>query len=616
VHVQAGQFIGGRYRLEERIGQGGGGTVWRATDTTLPRTVAVKQALSAGGGHDSEPVERLHREAEFLAGLNHPNIVTLFDVVQEGTEWWLVMEYIPSGSLADQGTLPPERAALLGVQIAGALEAVHRTGVVHGDIKPGNVLVTQDGHAKLADFGASRTVHADMTLTETGGRVAGTPAYMAPEVANGGSPVPASDVFSLGATLFAAVEGGSPYGYAENPLVLLRRAASGQVAESRGGGALAPILSRLMNSKPARRPTAAEARRLLEAVAGPVPSETSETASRPTGTEPTVIDVSRRPFLLRPVVVAGAAAVVLAVAGGVFFGLLSGSSPGKPRPASTPVPPAVPAPQMVDICAYHDETKLARFGKTELDPFYGEFNRCDVLVHPRGGGEVDVKLEIHDPDSAGEPSGPIEKQGAIEIRKDANEDGECDRTLVLPGKSVVSIEVSDDKNAANLCAIADTAVKSAIPVMSHGTPLRTTRPPSASLIWSNACALVDARTLSLFPGVDALHPAVDFGDWQCEWTSTTSGDKLLVRFDQSSGLSAEDGSPMKLGTHDAFVKPNGYGPDTCQVLVFHRRFTVNGDEKTEQLLVAIMGKAGETASRRCRTATAIAGYAAAKLPRA
>jgi eukaryotic-like serine/threonine-protein kinase len=611
--VQAGQLIADRYQVEEQVGAGGGGTVWRAADTKLRRTVAVKHVLSVDRGHGPERVERLLREADFLARLNHPNVVTLFDVAQEGTEWWLVMEYIPSGSLADQGTLPPERAARLGLQIVDALEAVHGAGLVHGDIKPGNVLVTEDGRAKLADFGASRAVHADVTLTETGGLVAGTPAYIAPEVANGEDPVPASDIFAVGATLFAAVEGGSPYGSAENPLVLLRRAANGQVAESRHGGALAPMLSRLMNPKPAKRPTAAEARRLLEAVAGPVPSKMP---TPPTGTEPTVTDGPRRPFLLRPIVVASAAAMALAVAGGAYVGLSSGSSTGQPRPASTPTPPAVPAPQMVDTCAYYDQTKLARFGKTELDPFYGEFNRCEVLVHPRGGGEVDVKLELHNPDTAGEPSGPVEKQGPIEIRKGPNDDRECDRTLVLPGKSVVSIQVSDDKNAANLCGIADTAVKSAIPVMSRGTlPLRTTRPPSASLIWSNACELADAKTLSLFPGVDALHPTVDFGNWQCEWTSTTSGDKLLIRFDQSSGLSAEDGSPTKLGAHEAFVKPNGYGPDTCQVLVFHRRFTVNGEEKTEQLLVAIMGK-GETVTRRCRTATAIAGYTAAKLPRA
>lgn len=610
--MQTGQLIAGRYQLEEQVGAGGGGTVWRALDEELGRLVAVKRALSADTGDGAERVARLRREAKLLARLNHPHVVTLFDVVPEGTEWWLVMEYFESGSLADQGTLPPERAARLGVQIARALEAVHGAGLVHGDIKPGNVLMTKDGQAKLADFGASRTVHAEETLTETDGLVAVTPAYVPPEVANGADPLPASDVFSLGATLFAAVEGRSPYGSAENARVLLRRAAEGQVAESRHGGALAPVLAGLMRTEPAKRPTAAEARRLLQTVAGPVPSETS---TLPIGVEPTVTDIPRRPFVTRPIVVVGAAAVVLAVAGGLIFGLPSGPSTGKPRPTSTSTPPFVGEPQMVDPCAYHDQAKLGRFGETELDPFYGEFYRCDVLVRPRGGGEVDVDLKLHNPDPAAQPPGPVEKVGGIEIWKHPNQNHACVRTLVLRGKSIVSIEASlDGKGTANLCAIADTAVNSAIPVMSRGTlPRRRTRPPSASLIWSDACALVDPKTLSLFPGVDALHPTVEFGTWECHWKSTTSDDTLLVRFDQSGSLSAKDGRPTKLGGHDAFVKSNDYSPDSCQVRVLQRRFKVSGKEKTEQLLVVLEGKA-ETAAQRCRTATAIAGSAAAKLP--
>ncbi|GAA4509294.1 hypothetical protein GCM10023191_070330 [Actinoallomurus oryzae] len=619
--MQAGQLIAGRYLLEEQVGAGGGGTVWRAADQELPRPVAVKQVLSAARGHGPERVERLRREADFLARLNHPHVVTLFDVVQEGAEWFLVMEYIPSGSLADQGMLPPERAAGLGVQIVDALKAVHEAGLIHGDIKPGNVLVTEDGRAKLADFGASRAVHAEVTLTETGGLTAGTPGYMAPEVANGEDPTPASDVFALGATLFAAVEGESPYGREKNPMALLRRAADGQIASSRRGGPLAPVLSELMRVRPAGRPTVARARRLLQDVAGVSPSGGGAipSDSESGGTDQPDPESPRWSSARRAALIGIASVVALGLVAAIVAWTAFDQPPGKtPRkPTRTAAASIFGDPHTVDPCALLKQAKLGRFGRTEVDTAYGNFNRCDFLVHPHGGGEVDVKAELINPDPSMEASGRPDKNG-IQVLKESDSDGSCSRMLLLPDKNRVDISSQFDGRMASkkLCAITETAVESAVAVLSRGPiPRRTTPPVKTSLFWSDACALVDAKALSRFPGVDATDPEIGFGNWMCRWGSTTSHDDLMVMFDQYGPMTADDGRLTKLGGHLAYVQPNGYGEKTCAVRVPYRTFTTaDGSEKTELLLVVI-GGAG-SAAWRCRVVTNVAGPIVANLPHA
>ncbi|HZE37255.1 MAG TPA: serine/threonine-protein kinase, partial [Stackebrandtia sp.] len=228
--------MAGRYRIDRQLGSGGNGVVWRATDQRLHRQVALKQALSNDSVGVGERVARLKREAEILARLNHPYVVTLFDVVCSDNVWWLVMEYATGHSLAEQGRLSVEQAAAVGVQLANALEALHAKGILHRDIKPANVLISDDGRAKLGDFGISRDVRGAATLTATDGLFAGTPGYLAPEVAQGDEPSEASDVFSLGATLFAAVEGESPFGATDNQLATLRRTAEGEVAAPERAG--------------------------------------------------------------------------------------------------------------------------------------------------------------------------------------------------------------------------------------------------------------------------------------------------------------------------------------------------------------------------------------------
>jgi eukaryotic-like serine/threonine-protein kinase len=298
--------VGERYLLLEHIGAGAMGVVWRAHDELLHREVAVKQLKLP----DLDPVAtevartRAMREARIAARLQHPNAIGVFDVVVQDDLPWLVMEYLPSRSLAallaEHGPLHPVEAARIGGKIASALAAAHAAGITHRDVKPGNVLIGHDGTVKLTDFGISRAV-GDGTLTEAG-MISGTPAYLAPEIARGDAPDARSDVFSLGATLYAMTEDRSPYGATDNNLGLIYRAATGKIDPPARAGTLTGPLKRLLANDPARRPTAAETVHLLASDEGP-----TSVFRRPAATP------RKAPRWLAPVV----AALVLLIAGGV-----------------------------------------------------------------------------------------------------------------------------------------------------------------------------------------------------------------------------------------------------------------------------------------------------------
>ncbi|MFJ2836698.1 serine/threonine-protein kinase [Nocardia sp. NPDC087230] len=272
------RLIAGRYRLTDPIGTGAMGVVWRATDVRLRRTVAVKQLLLAPGLTGSQALEaklRAMREGRIAARLHHPNAITVFDVAEEDGQPWLVMEYMNAPSLAAKlaggATLPPLEVAGIGAQAAAALSAAHDAGIMHRDVKPANLLVGDDGTVKLTDFGISHAT-GDVTVTATG-FLAGTPAYLAPEIARGDDPKPAADVFALGSTLYAAVEGAPPFGEGDNPLAVLHAVARGVVPEPKQAGALEPVLMWLLTASAEQRPTMAQARKALEDVAaGRVPA--------------------------------------------------------------------------------------------------------------------------------------------------------------------------------------------------------------------------------------------------------------------------------------------------------------------------------------------------------
>ena len=220
--AQEDVLVAGRYRLVDRIGSGGMSTVWSAWDERLHRKVAVKQLRLQQGLSDHEArlaADRTMREARITARLHHPHAVPVYDVVDHGDTPCLVMQYLSARSLqtvlAERGTLDVREVARIGSEVASALAAAHEAGIVHRDVKPGNILIDDEGSAKITDFGISHAM-GDVTLTSTG-MVTGTPAYLSPEAARGEESGYPADVFSLGATLFTALEGVPPVGRVGQP---------------------------------------------------------------------------------------------------------------------------------------------------------------------------------------------------------------------------------------------------------------------------------------------------------------------------------------------------------------------------------------------------------------
>ncbi|MFF5173816.1 serine/threonine-protein kinase [Micromonospora sp. NPDC000089] len=268
--------VAGRYRLVELVGTGGMGRVWRARDEVLHREVAVKEVVPPRWLAESERDElrlRALREARTAARLNHPNVVRLYDVIRVDDQPWIVMEYVPSRSLQTvldtTGPLDPVRAAEIGLALLAALRAAHAAGVLHRDVKPQNVLVADDGRVMLTDFGLAVFDGGDGLMTRPG-MVLGSPQFVAPERAAEGVSSVEADLWSLGATLHAAVEGRSPYARS-TAMATLAALASGPPDPAPHAGPLEPVLAGLLCREPGRRIGHDEAARRLTAVARPAP---------------------------------------------------------------------------------------------------------------------------------------------------------------------------------------------------------------------------------------------------------------------------------------------------------------------------------------------------------
>jgi eukaryotic-like serine/threonine-protein kinase len=313
------ELIGGRYLMRRPVGSGGMGTVWLCTDQTLHRDVAVKR-MGSLPGDTSAGTTRAMREARSAAAMNHRNTVAVYDVVDHDDAPWLVMEYFPSRTLSEMvredGPLAPDRAAHIAAQVADALTAAHKLGIVHRDVKPGNILVGDGDHAKISDFGIARA-EMDATLTRTG-MMTGTPAYFAPELATGDGPSPASDVWGLGATVYAAVEGDPPFGTQGNPLQLLSRIVHEPVPRPDHAGPLLPVLHEMLAKDPRSRPTMAEAATRLAQLPDPTRLTPSPPLAAPAGSTSSPRGDRRR---LLPVALGLLLVLALAVGG---WRLLSG----------------------------------------------------------------------------------------------------------------------------------------------------------------------------------------------------------------------------------------------------------------------------------------------------
>ncbi|MGW7351697.1 serine/threonine-protein kinase [Streptomyces sp. NPDC054784] len=270
---EGGRLLGGRYRLDARLGQGGMGTVWRAHDQVVGRAVAVKEPRVPDHLSDSEQqtmYQRMNREARAAAQIDHPSVVTVHDVVVEDGRPWLVMELVKGRSLGDQlaeGTLGAREAARIGLDVLGALAATHEAGVLHRDVKPDNVLLGRYDRVVLSDFGIAH-VEGEKGLTETGAFV-GSPEFVAPERVQGQRPGPESDLWSLGVVLYVAMEGVSPFRRSNTPATLQAVVTAEPQMPTRATGAFGAVIMQLLRKDPAARPGVADLRRTLEEVARP-----------------------------------------------------------------------------------------------------------------------------------------------------------------------------------------------------------------------------------------------------------------------------------------------------------------------------------------------------------
>jgi hypothetical protein len=272
------RLVADRYALGASLGRGGMGVVWRAEDVLLGRAVAVKEVALPDGPPGAERAavrDRALREARAAARLNHPSAVTLHDVVEADGRLFLVMELVEAPSLRDLvgtgGPLPPAAAARVGLDLLDALEAAHRAGIVHHDVKPGNVMVPPDGRAKLADFGIA-SLQEDTQRTRTGSAFGSLP-YVAPEQARGRRGGPPADLWALGATMWFAVEGAAPFDR-DGPAATLGAILHDPPGLPGRAGPLGPVLLALLAKDPEARPTASVVRRQLAPLASGAPDPT------------------------------------------------------------------------------------------------------------------------------------------------------------------------------------------------------------------------------------------------------------------------------------------------------------------------------------------------------
>ncbi|WP_185845989.1 serine/threonine-protein kinase [Kibdelosporangium aridum] len=598
--MRTGDIVDGRYQLEDAQGSGSGGIVWSAFDRKLKRTVALKRPHVMASQADRL---QFRQEAEIAAQVHHPNAISVFDTV-DGDECWLVMEYSPAESLdtvlAANGPLPAQRVARIGVQIAAALTALHAKRIVHRDVKPGNILLDDQDFAKLTDFGIS--IWRQVTRTDDGS-FSGTPGYAASEVAAGQPATEASDVFSLGATLFAAVEGTPPFGTGE-PGEVLERVRRGEMFPMRHAGPLAPLLSRMLAVEPGKRPTADEVRQQLQDIAGDwvAPSPAVRASA------------TRTPFWRRPLYqMIAAVALVAAVSAAVFI----------PMAADPPVPESshvaasntdlIGDERTVDPCAVLNRKALERFGPTELQTAYGNFNRCDVLVNTGARDTVDVEVQVVNRVAADVQGKPFEV-----IPEKPSDNDECDRTMVLDDKYAIRITAQMPNPPANLCAIADTAVymvKDIVTGQQGLLPRRATPLPLDSLAHVDACPLLDDKALAAeVPAIDPKSATADFGNWACKWYSPAAPAQVHLRYDQHAAKDPISGEPTQLRDHAAFVRLGTDSGTSCTVTVRHEPKNQQQWRSSVDLMVLTV-KGDRPGTEYCTAATNLAAAAAAKLPR-
>jgi hypothetical protein len=629
-------LIAGRYRLRELVGTGGMGAVWRAGDELLGREVALKQVrlVDQPGPDVAVARERIMREARIAAALHHPHIVSIFDVVLEDGEPWLVLEFLPSRSLgsvlAERGTLPPLEVAAIGADVAGALAAAHAAGIVHRDVKPDNVLLSRPSAAgpvvKLTDFGIAHSAAAPaITATHA---LTGTPAYFAPETARGEGTDLRTDVYSLGATLYAAVEGEPPFGAdTGNVLALLARIARGGAPDSRRAGPLADVLRRLMADDPAARPTAAQAdaalRRIAEAGREPVANLVAPSRGGPSDADASGRDSGtprggRAPR--RRLRVAAAVATVLAVVAAVVVAVINsrpGAAPAGPPSAAAATTEAsatavIPDPATADPCSLLDVTSLQGFGTVTLDPDDVVFAGCSADI-ARPNGRVALVVIFENDVEVRHYGGGVreERSGYVVVRYEPGEDF-CERRILLGDGSAVRLMATsyeEPMGGTDLCAIADTGRDSTIALLLEQSIGRRARlDETSALAGIPACGLLEPLELAAAIA-NPSPPRPRFADWGCDWVSHTGGGSVEVVYFRGLVLDDPAASPTDFAGHPGWLLP---GPGNCWAQFVQRAYSAGGLNRIEGAWVMHWGEGGEEVL--CQKVKSLATAAAGRLP--
>ncbi|WP_084211020.1 serine/threonine-protein kinase [Pseudonocardia acaciae] len=633
--MEAGEELFGRYRLVRSIARGGMGTVWEAEDILLAQRVALKHVSFADLPAEQAALTRARtlREAKMAAQLRgHPHVIAIYDVIESDGDVWLVLEYLPSASLTETLTtgrrLRPAEIARIGAAVADALAAAHARGIVHRDVKPGNILIGADHHTvKLTDFGISHAATDDNALTHVG-VVSGTPTYMAREVARGEPSTPASDIFSLGATLYRAAEGSPPFGEDPNTNRLLLRVATGPINAPTTRTPLTPLIMRLLEFNPSTRPDAATTRdqlhvlsgRLAEATYPPLDEHYGPTTP-PGGHRPPPLPAPRPPRKPRRwLVVAAIAAFALAAGLAVALPkLLDNGPPTGVPPLPTAVGPITLSgdPRAADPCALIDPTWLRQFGQPVITTnisYTPEACQARITV-PNGDMVLDVKFNT--PKTVSDLGGQPQQLGDLTIVRRSVQTGlfvtSCDSVILLADRTAIYFE-TNGPDGSDICGATEVATAVAVNRLARdGITYRPGRTAEWLITSNDACAVLDPATLAAVPGLDTNIRFPGFGNWSCTWGATQKDASRLYMGFRLDNVRVDDyGNDTTIAGRRAWTKISrgDKNPAKCHLYVITRPApTAMG--ATEMLELSLEGP--QPAAELCARGSEVAATALTKL---
>jgi serine/threonine protein kinase len=666
-HMVDDQWLGAElagYRIEALIGRGGAGVVYRATHLRLHRQAAVK-LLDANLAADAEYRRRFEREARLAAALEHPHIVPIYDAGYAEGVLYLAMRYIDGPDLATviakDGPMDAHRVCTLLAGVAEALDAAHHSGLVHRDVKPGNVLLTtpdqpaEREHAYLCDFGIARH-SATSTMTSTG-QFLGTLQYAAPEQIQGRPVDGRTDQYALACMVYRCLTGRKPYPADDPAAVMFAHISAAPPRPSEHNPAVPPavddVIARALAKSPADRfpdcstflstlATAPDA--TAPAPPRPAPPSAPPTVIRP-AIEPETELVSPAPSpaagpnrrVQRALLLLGLPLVSLLVLAAMVWGRPSDGAvqttppPGPPSaPAMTIPPPTSTAatvpigdPRLIDVCTFLDPAQFTGFGRVTDGPaIVVRFNRCGLAITLTTGGGAEVKVsvvELRTPPVAAR----AEQPGGLRIARPAPTQSGCTRTILLSDQAAVSITAQMlNGGSADPCALADLATEHAVRVLTErGVPhLPSPGGDANSLQRLEACALLDDQSLRRVPALNPARRHVGFANWNCQWGDDPLSDgfqppavDLMLQWVYPLNLEGEQ--RIRVANRDVYVGPrtDDRGRSACYAWIVHRDEPFStGKPAHEIVMIAIY--AATPGTEQCGLAQDFASAVISKLP--